>query len=163
MRTRHWLLLVSAALFVSGIGFLLASARIARRAAPPVAVEGPPTTPVASVKQLMQGIVGPAATVVFESVSTTVSSKGVEEKAPKDDAGWQVVVNSAAALAESGNLMMLGSRAIDKDDWIKTSRALREASVVAMKAAEAKDVEGLLFAGENINAACDSCHQKYQR
>lgn len=161
MRTVHWLFLVSVALFVTGIGFLLASARVARQQ--PAPVEAPATTPVATIKQIMQGITMPAANVVFQSVSTTISHRGIEEKRPEAEEEWQVVGNAAAALIESGNLLMLGSRLIDKEDWIKMSKALMDASAVALKATEEKNVEKLLDSGEAINAACDSCHQKYQK
>lgn len=161
MRTLHWLFLVSVALFVTGIGFLLASARVAQPAPPPV--EAPATTPVATIKQIMQGITMPAANVVFQSVSTTISYRGIEEKRPTNDEEWQVVGNGAAALIETGNLLMLGSRLIDKEDWIKMARGLMDAATVALKATEEKNVEKLLDSGEAINEACDTCHQKYQR
>ena len=162
MRTVHWLFVVGVALFVSGIGFVIAGARAARTApaAETAAVTG---TPVASVKQIMKGIVGPAATTVFESVSTTVSAKGTEEKAPRTEEEWEHVGTSAAALIESGNLLVMGSRAIDQGDWVKMSQALIEAGTVALRATEAKNAEQVLAAGEAVNASCDTCHRKYQR
>ncbi len=57
MRTVQWLLVVSAALFISGIGFVTASGRSARAASP--VAEVLVTTPVASIKQIMNGIVMP--------------------------------------------------------------------------------------------------------
>jgi hypothetical protein len=160
MRIVHWLFVVSAALFVSGIGFLVVSARTVQR--PAAVVQAPVMKPVASVRQIMQGIVGPAAKVVFESVSTTVSVEGVEEKAPKTDAEWEAVGNSAAALVESANLMTVGNRAIDAE-WTKMSQALADAGIVALKAIEAKNAEALLASGEAINESCNACHRKYSR
>jgi hypothetical protein len=160
MRTVHWLFVVSAALFVSGLGFLVVSARTAQR--PEAVVQPPVMKPVATVRQIMQGIVGPAAKVVFESVSTTVSFEGVEEKAPKTDAEWEAVGNSAAALVESANLMTVGNRAIDAD-WTKISQELADAGIVALKAIEAKNAEALLASGEAINESCNACHRKYLR
>jgi hypothetical protein len=157
----HWLFVVSVALFVSGIGFVVAGARAAREA--PVVQAAIVTTPVASVKQIMKGIVAPAATTVFNSVSTTVSFKGTEEKAPHTDEEWEQVGNSAAALIESGNLLLMGSRAVDKGEWVKMSQALIDAGRVALKATEAKSAEGVLGAGEAVNTSCDNCHRKYQR
>jgi len=161
MRMVHWLFVVSVALFVSGISFVVAGARTARAA--PVVEAAPVTTPVASVKQIMKGIVAPAATTVFNSVSTTVSFKGTEEKAPQTDEEWEQVGTSAAALIESGNLLLMGSRAVDQGEWIKMSQALIDAGKVALKATEAKSAEGVLGAGEAINTSCDNCHRKYQR
>ena len=42
--------------------------------------------------------------------------------------------NSAAALIESGNLLLMGSRAVDKGDWVKMSQAMIEAGKAALKA-----------------------------
>ena len=157
----HWLFVVSVALFVSGIGFVVAGARAAREA--PAVEAAIVTTPVASVKQIMKGIVAPAATTVFNSVSTIVSVKGIEENAPHTDEEWEQVGNSAAALIESGNLLMMGSRAVDKGEWVKMSQALIDAGKVALKATQAKSAEGVLGAGEAVNTSCDNCHRKYQR
>lgn len=161
MRTVHWLFIVSVALFVFGIGFVIAGARSTRQQTP--AAEAPALTPVATVKQIMNGIVAPAATVVFESVGTIISAAGIEEHRPKNDEEWAVVGNSAAALVESANLLMLGDRAVDRGDWVKMSRALADAGTMALKAAESKDADGILTAGSVINTSCDTCHQRYQR
>src|SRR5262245_37203001 len=162
MRTVQWLFVVSAALFICGIGFVVVGARSARQQAP-VAVERPVMVPVATVKQLMRGIVGPGAKVVFEAVSTTVSVKGVEEKKPQNDEEWAEVGNAAAALAEAGNLMMVEGRAIGRGDWVKMSGALVEAAKRSLKAVEDKNPEAVLIAGEGLNTSCDNCHEKYQR
>ena len=162
MKIVHWLFVVSMALFVSGIGFIVAGARAARQA-PSAQTAAISVTPVASVKQIMKGIVAPAATVVFNSVSTTVTVKGVEEKAPQTDEEWEAVGNSAAALIESGNLLLIGSRAVDRGDWVKESQALIEAAKVALKATQAKSAEQLLASGEAVNMSCDNCHREYQR
>jgi len=160
MKIRHWFFLVGVLLYVAGIGFAIAGARAARLAP---AVEAPLTSPVASVRQIMKGIVGPAATVVFNSVSTTVSFRGTEEKFPRTDAEWEEVGNSAAALIESGNLLLLGSRAVDKGEWVKMSQAMIEAGKVALKATQDKNTEGVLAAGEQVNMSCDACHRRYSR
>jgi hypothetical protein len=163
MRTVHWLCLVSVALFVSGIGFIVAGARMARQAPGAGSAATATLTPVATVKQIMKGIVDPAATIVFNAVSTTVSLTGTEEKAPETDDEWETVANSAAALIESGNLLMMGNRAVDTDDWVKMSRAMIESGTVALKAAQARNASGVFAAGEAVYTSCDDCHRKYQR
>jgi len=163
MRIVHWLFVVSAALFVAGIGFIIAGAREARRAAPVEASAPPAAPPVATIQQIMRGIVGPSANIVFESVSTTVSAAGIEEKAPKTESEWFEVGSSAAALIESANLLTAGGRAIDRAEWVTMSKAMAEAGMTALKATEKKDAAGVLAAGEAINASCDNCHRKYQR
>jgi hypothetical protein len=162
MRTVHWLFVISAALFISGIAFIIAGARTAQAAAPAEA-QAPAITPVASVKQIMAGIVSPAATAVFDSVGTVVDATGIHEKAPSTDTEWAALGASAAALVESGNLLVMGDRAVDRGDWVKMSKALGDAGLLVLKATDAKDAMGVLAAGETLNASCDGCHQRYQR
>lgn len=162
MRTIHWLFVVSAALFIAGIGFIIAGARTAQ-AASPAESDAPAITAVASVKQIMSGIVQPSATVVFDSVGTIVDGTGIHERAPSTDAEWAAVGASAAALVESANLLVMGDRAIDRQDWVKMSKALADAGLQVLKATDAKDAMGVLAAGETLNATCDGCHERYQR
>jgi hypothetical protein len=162
MRTIHWLFVVSVALFISGVGFVIAGARSARQA-PAAAAPAISVTPVASIKQIMKGIVGPASTAVFNSVSTTVSIKGIEEEAPQTDAEWEALGNSGAALSESGNLILIGGRAIDNGDWVTQTQAMIEAGKAVLKATQEKNPMKVLEAGEALNASCDNCHRKYQR
>jgi hypothetical protein len=161
MRTVHWLFVVSVGLFVSGIAFVVA----AGRAAPPAATApaAPPIEAVASTKQIMAGITGPSANVVYNAVGTIVGAAGVKEIAPQNDEEWAAVANSAAALVESGNLLLVGNRVLDNGDWVTMARELVATATVALKAAEAKSTEGILASGGDINDTCDNCHAKYQR
>jgi cytochrome c556 len=161
MRTIQWLFVVGVLLFLTGIGFVIAGARSARLATP---VEAAPiTTPVASIKQIMAAITGPAATTVYNAVGTVVNAEGIKETAPQNDEEWAALASTAAALAESGNLMLTPGRAVDTGDWVKMTQAFIEASKEAVKAAEAKSTEGILSAGSNINETCDTCHERYQQ
>ena len=160
MRTVYGLFAVGAALFISGIGFIIAGARSTRTAVP---VDAPATTPVASIKQIMNGIVMPGANVIYNAVGSTSTASGVVEIAPKNDKEWAAVGDSAAALVESGNLLLLGGRAVDKGDWVTTTRAFMDAGKAALEAARAKNVDGILMAGGDLNESCDKCHAKYQR
>jgi hypothetical protein len=163
MRNPLALFVVSALMFIFSIGFVVVAART--KGAPNTSPGPQPVTltPIATTKQLMDGIIGPMAGVVFESVSTTVTEKGVEERQPRTDTEWAAVGNAAAALAESGNLMMMEGRAVDRGDWIKMSQELIDSSRQVLKAVAAKDPEGILAAGEPLNVSCDNCHQRYNR
>ncbi len=160
MRPAYWLLLVNIGLFVFGVGFIVVGARSTRQTAP---VDGPVMTPVASTKQIMNGIMEPAALAVWSAVSTTVTKAGVEEKAPQSAEEWATLGNSAAALVEAGNLLMMGSRAVDRAAWLTMSRAMAASATAALKAADAKSADGILAAGETLTASCDTCHERYQR
>ena len=160
MRTVHWLFVVSAALFVAGIGFVIAAGRTAQSATPD---EAPALVPVASVKHIMAGITGPAATVLYNAVGTIVNAGGVKEIAPQNDEEWAVVGASVAALVESGNLLMMEGRAVDRGDWTKMSQAMIDAGVIALRAVEAKSTSDVLESGEAVNTSCDTCHERYRR
>lgn len=159
MRTSSWTLLLTALMFVASIWFVLASARNGGGEPAPA----PAAKPTASVQQLMTGIVSPASTVVYRSVSVVVSQEGVQENYPKTDAEWNAVSGSAAAIAEAGALLMAPSRvgAHDTDGWRKIAQAMIDASLVSKKAAEAKDKDALLASGEALNASCDNCHRTF--
>ena len=106
---------------------------------------------VATVTQLMQAMVIPASNALFN----------LPRNVPEDDQGWSEVQNSAVILAESGNLLMIGSRAQDSEVWRATSRALVDAGEAALRAAQARDVESIADVGNQIIEACESCHEKH--
>jgi hypothetical protein len=161
MKTVYWLFVVSVALFVSGVAFIVAGARTTEAAgAAPAVVE---TTPAASVKQIMIGITNPAAYVVYEAVGTKTTTKGVEEIAPQNDEEWQKVESAAAAIVESGNLLLTGNRLLDRGDWVKMINDMMEHGRAAMKAAQAKDKDKIVEAGGELNNTCDTCHARYSR
>jgi hypothetical protein len=162
MRTIQWLFVVGVLLFITGIGFVIAGAREAR-SAPAAAAAIPAMTPVATIKQIMAGITAPSAAAVYNSVGTVISAEGIKDTAPQNDDEWTALANQAAALVESGNLLLVPGRAIDDGDWVKMTNDFIEKSKLAIMAAEAKSTEGILSAGSDINATCDNCHAKYQR
>jgi len=165
MKTVNWLFAISAALFISGIGFIIAGERTARAATPASAAAAEPvaTAPVASIKQIMIGITNPSAYVVYEAVGTKTTSKGVEEIAPQTDEDWAKVGSAAAAVVESGNLLLTGNRAIDKGDWVKMTHDMMDKAKAAMAAAQAKDKDKIVDTGGDLNTTCDNCHARYQR
>src|SRR5215204_4909795 len=65
MQTSQWTLLVSGLIFVASIWFVLGCARTP-------AAEGTAAAPVASVRELMTGLVSPAATNIYRSVGYVV-------------------------------------------------------------------------------------------
>ena len=121
VRTTYGLLIVSLLLFVFGIWFLVAGARSAG---------GPPAAaPVATVAELMDGIVSPAAAVVYAAVGTTVTKEGIQETRPKDDREWRRVAGNAAALIEASELLKVEGRAKESEDWATITKASDPAQV----------------------------------
>jgi hypothetical protein len=155
MGTARWALLLSAVMFIASIWFILAGAKNARAAAAPA------TEPVATVRQLMDGLISPASTTVYKSVSIIISEAGVEENQPQSEDEWRAVEGAAAALVEAGGLLMAEGRARDQERWPEISKAMIDASMISMKAAQARDKDALLASGEALNASCDNCHRIY--
>jgi hypothetical protein len=162
VRTVHWLFVVSVVLFLTGLGFIIAGARAITRApaAPPAEAGHAPT---ATVKQLMKGIIAPAADRVFASVQYVSTPKGEEEKAPRTPEEWEAVGNDAAALVESGHLILMEGRAPDRKEWSTITEAMIEAATGVLRAAEAKSPDKVMEFGGQLNETCDSCHGKYRR
>jgi hypothetical protein len=120
---------------------------------PPPTVPPAPFKSVATVKQVMQAITIPAADVVWS----------VPNDAPKDDAAWLKVENSALALAESGNLLMMEGRAVDHEEWMKQASLLIDVATKAATAARAKDANKMADIGDELYTACENCHLKYMK
>ena len=117
-----------------------------------------PYKPVASVQELMEGTVQPAAQVFRGSVSTTISAAGIEEKFPKTDEEWEAVWGGAMTIAESGNLLMMPSRMREDAEWTRLSTALVDIGVEAARAARTRSPETVLEIGERVYNVCTECH-----
>jgi hypothetical protein len=106
---------------------------------------------VATVMDVMKTMTIPFSDAVFEAGS----------EPPKDAAAWEAVREKAVALAEAGNLLMLGARVADRGAWMKYSRAQVDAAEVAAKAASAKNAEQLSAAADAVYETCAACHKDY--
>jgi hypothetical protein len=134
----------------------------------------------ATLNQLMQGVVYPAANVVF---SAQTEDPGALERPPVRDpamatdplvsvfGGWQAIENSALALAESSNLLLLPGRMrsngapapIADASWSKFVGELRAVGLQAYAAAQAKDRDKMIELSEAVNDSCVHCHNKWRR
>lgn len=117
--------------------------------------------PVADVRLLMEAILDPHADQIWDAVGADITVEGTEEFQPTTAEEWIAVRNSAYTLAESGNLLMMESRARDDGEWMRLSQALVDASMLAARASEARDPDGLFEAGTTIYSVCTNCHAKY--
>ena len=78
--------------------------------------------------------------------------------------------NSAIALAESASLLSIPGRKcsngvdvpLNNPDWSKFVAELRDAGLVAYKAAQSRNQEAVLSAADTLTAACSGCHAKYR-
>jgi hypothetical protein len=135
------------------VGILLFLSGCGQQSAVPVApADGPKIEPVATVLELHETMISPASDIIF--------NVGLES--PKDDGAWAAVRNNALIPAESGNLLMIEGRAKDTGAWMEMSKAMVKAAMQAQKAAEAKDVEAVSEAGNEIVTVCMRCHEPYR-
>jgi len=148
--------------------------------------ELPEYTPTATIKDLMQSLVDPSADEVWLSVTTVMSGAGTVETVPKTDEDWAKVRHGAIKLLEASNLLIVPGRhvaragekseapgvelepsemevLINKDipGWRNRAKALKEAGLAALKAADARDPEKVFEVGEQIEEACENCHRNY--
>ncbi|MGE0189640.1 MAG: hypothetical protein AB7F79_10360 [Steroidobacteraceae bacterium] len=129
------------------LSVLLSLTAYSKEEAPAVAT----LQPVASVKQLMLGIVIPASDIVF----------GVAAEAPADDTAWIKVQANAAVIAEVARLLNSDGRKVDNGEWLKFTQALYDSAMGASTAAAEKNVEKVSNAGDALYDSCDGCHMKY--
>ncbi|OFW30152.1 MAG: hypothetical protein A3H97_24330 [Acidobacteria bacterium RIFCSPLOWO2_02_FULL_65_29] len=142
--------------------------------------------PTATVRDIMDAVVDPSADYLWDSVEVIVTAQGREERAPKTDEEWNEVRRRAIALAEASNLLLVPGRRIagpgakaedpaielgpdqieamlsqDRTSWTLLAHGLHDAAMEALKAIEAKDKDALLYSGESLDKACETCHLKY--
>ncbi len=128
----------------------------------PAALKGPPIQAVATLEEVMHGMVIPNAEVVWEASGTIYTVKGVEERQPKSETEWLAVEASATTLTEAGNLLMMEGRAKDSGRWMERARALREAGAGVHQAAKSRNVAAVFEKGGVLFESCQGCHFDYR-
>ncbi len=142
----------------------------------------------ASIQEIMHGVIDPAADLLWESVGTEVTAQGEMRHQPRTEEEWSQVRNSAIALTEATNLLVMDDRlvvqvgkevedahvtgiqkaseiqaaiAADKNAWIGFAHALHAAGEQTLQAIDARNADRLLQAGEALDEVCEACHLKY--
>jgi hypothetical protein len=153
---------------------------------PPPASDTPQYEPAATIKDMMLSIIDPAADQVWNSVTTVQTASGTVETVPKTEEDWLKVRHGAVTLSEAANLLMMPGRKVarphEKSEtpgvelepaemdvliakgrgaFNQRARALHEAGMAALAAADAKDAQKLFEVGEQIELACEGCHSNY--
>ena len=136
--------------------FLAGATVLAQAAAPAspkqLAPARPPTRNIGSMSDLMVKIIYPASDALFY----------IESRTPKTDAEWTVLEGQALMVAESANLLMMPGRARDQTQWMADAKLMLEAGAAAVKAAKAKNVEGIVALSDQLMESCTSCHKNYR-
>src|SRR5688572_18791339 len=133
------------------VAALLSASLLVAGCSSPAEMDAGPFKAVGNVPELMRALTIPSSDATFKAQGET----------PPDAAGWARLQTHALILAESGNLLMIGERARDTGTWRKDALALIDASVLAVNAARARNVEQFGRAADAIYNACEGCHEDY--
>lgn len=141
--------------------------------------------PTATIKDIMEVMVGPSAVYMWSAVATEVSATGSRQRFPQNDKEWAELRNRTLTLIEATNLLAIPGRHVakageksanpqiqlapeqietlinmDRTGWVNLTRGLQDASIQALAAVDAKDGSAFLRAGGTIYQACANCHVK---
>ena len=150
---------------------------------------GPPAAEyraMATVREIMESIVDPAADAIWGAVEIVVTLDGKFEKQPRTDDEWRGLRRQAVTLMEASNLLLMpdrkvarpgekaGDQRVDRDPdeiqahiardpsaWISHAHALQAAATETLQAIDARNVKALVDAGEVLDQACETCHKTY--
>jgi hypothetical protein len=131
----------------------------------------------ANLGQLMKGTFYPAANVVFaaQDLDPAVVPRAKDPNMATDLLAssygkWEAVENSALAIAELADLLMVPGRKcanglevpVNNPDWAKFVQELRDAGMKAYAAAQTKDQDKMIDVSGAMTTACAHCHNKYR-
>jgi hypothetical protein len=149
----------------------------ARGATPARGSASPSGAPVATLGQLMKGILYPNSNVIFYAQDKDpAKAKSAPDPSLSTDplastyGGWEAVENSALALYEAADLLTIPGRKctnhkpvpIQNPDWPKLVQGLRDAGLTVYKAAQSKNMDKIVDAADVMTTACANCHDKYR-
>jgi cytochrome c556 len=157
--------------------------------AKPVASKQPDANgyiPQFSIEEIMEAIVMPAAQQIWDAVAVDVTEKGTIEKKPQTDEDWEKLRWQAITLIEATNLLIVPGRTAahpgatsenpgaelepeqiqklletQRPAFIAHAHVLHEAAMDALRAIDARSIDGISEAGGTIDEACESCHLQF--
>ena len=139
----------------------------------------------ATVQDLMEGLIDPAADALWDSVAYISSPTGTEDRQPRSDEQWKAVRVHAVLLIEAGNLLAMPGRRVATDlpgsvsdavlgelshaemqqrleslrtAFVPLAKGLQDAGAQALAAIDARNAQALMDAGALIDNACEACH-----
>jgi len=101
-----------------------------------------------SMSELMSRIIQPSSDAVFY----------VSRTPPQTDADWRALENNILVLAESANLLLVPGYSQPQEQWLRDTLLMRDASVAAYQAAQARDLDILMDLNNDLYESCESCH-----
>lgn len=142
--------------------------------------------PQASISEIMNAMVMPAAQALWDAVAIDVTEAGTIEKTPQTDDEWAELRAQAVTLAEATNALVVPGRHVaapggpapdadeglspaeveallakDRPAFVAHAHVLHEAAMEALRAIDARSIDGISEAGGTIDAACEGCHLQF--
>ena len=135
----------------------------------------------------MGHVMEPNAENLWNSIETSITAKGIEEKQPRTKEDWETVRNYAITLVEGTNLLLIPNRRVtepgakppeggsdelppeqiearvkaDPVEWTKHVHQLQDVAMLSLKAVDAQDIKGMIDAGDKLDKTCGDCHKVY--
>jgi hypothetical protein len=137
---------------------------------------------VASIRELMDSEVDPAADFLWASVASISTRAGLEERRPHTDEEWLEVRRHAVTLIEATNLLVMKGRRVshtyipaagageldtnqvqqkidaNREAFVLFAQRLQETGLQTLAAIDAKNADQVFELGGAIDEACESCH-----
>ncbi|MGH9647386.1 MAG: cytochrome c [Bryobacteraceae bacterium] len=164
-------------LLLVGFGALILSPQCDAQGRGATSTQAPKPQVYAALGQVMKGIMFPASNVIFAAQRENPADvKPAKDPSTATDAldgsygKWEAVENSALAIAEAANLLILPGRKcsngrdvpVKNPDWSQLVQGLRDAAMTTYKAAQSKNQDKMVEAAATLNAACANCHDRYR-
>ena len=147
-------------------------------ASAPAPAAGPTQKPYANLAQVMRAIPFTSANIIFDAQSNDPGAKP-KEGAGGDSAtarfsgiysGWLQVEQSAQAISETANLLLVPGRLcengrpvpLDREDFRKAIQGLADAGQAAYKAALSENQDEVIEVSNVVTEACLVCHEVYR-
>ena len=149
-----------------------------QRGAAPRAGAASAARPAGDLAQVMRGILFPNSNLIFDAQQ---NDPGAPPKKASEGGGatatfasiytgWQVVENAAIALSESTDIILKPGRVcsngkpvpLQRADFQKFARGLREAGLAALEAAKSKSQDKVIEVTDKVAEACSNCHEVYR-
>jgi cytochrome c556 len=139
--------------------------------------------PVATVHEIMESMMAPAAEAVWDSVAFISTREYTIDSKPETDEDWQKLRWQAVIIAEAANALLVPGRRVglpgvvsddpeheldpdetqamienNREAWVAYAHGVHAQAMETIRVIDAKDVEGLSDVGGSIDAACEACH-----
>ncbi len=175
-----------AAAIVLGSALVAGCQNESKPTAAPAAAADSPYHVRATVAEIMDSMVMPAADVIWKSTAVIESVEGTKDLTPKNDEEWKVVERAAVVMSEALNALMIPGRHVAPPDapvdddgdelqpaqieemirkepqvWIGFAQALDATTQKLQVAIKARDLQAISDLGGELDEVCENCHLQF--